>query len=120
MLVTPTYVFAATHNTRNDAAAGEASGSGYEPKSVGAASRTAVQNTGFAALEISDGTVSWDALSAGTSLAAILYFGNGASITDTANELLCYIDTGTNLPINTNGGDVTLNFDGTNGAIKFD
>ncbi len=121
MLVTSAFVFDKdADNVVSDVVGNETSGSGYIRKGVAGANRTNVEDdAGDAAnLRITDASVVWTSISAGTSLEVILFFVDGGSLTasDTHN-LLGHIDTGTNIPINTNGGDVTLNFS-TDGAVK--
>lgn len=122
MLVDNTYVFSRAHNTIADvlAAGAEAAGAGYVRKSVAAALRTTNEDdVGNAAnLRITNGSVIWVGINAGVDLRIILFLITGAGIADNTNQLLGYVDTGTNIPINTNGGDVTLNFH-ADGAFKF-
>jgi hypothetical protein len=122
MLVDNTYVFSRAHNTIADvlAAGAEAAGAGYVRKSVAAALRTTNEDdVGNAAnLRITNGSVIWVGINAGVDLRIILFLITGAGIADNTNQLLGYVDTGTNIPINTNGGDVILNFH-ADGAFKF-
>jgi hypothetical protein len=119
MLVDPSYTFARTHNTVADASGDEAAGTGYARKAVASAQRTTNEDdAGSAAnLRITDGTVAWSSINAGTLLEVVLFFVTGTGLADNTNNLLGHVDTGTNIPINTNGGDVTLNFS-TDGAVK--
>lgn len=121
MLMDSSFVFDKdADNVVSDVSGDEASGTGYIRKGVAGANRTNNEDdTGDAAnLRITDASVVWTSISAGTSLEVILFFVDGGSLTasDTHN-LLGHIDTGTNIPINTNGGNVTLNFS-TDGAVK--
>jgi hypothetical protein len=120
MLVESAYSFARTHNTIADVVAQEATGTGYVRKAVASGTRTTNEDdAGSAAnLRITNGTVSWSSINAGTNLEVILFFVTGTGLSDNTNYLLGHVDTGTNIPINTNGGDVTLNFS-TDGAVKY-
>lgn len=108
-----------THHTYNDVLGNEAAGAGYARVPIAGAARTINENDGGLAanLRVADSTVVWVAINAGVDLRIVIKFVDGASINDPANNLLCYIDTGTNIPINTNGGNVTLNFS-SDGLIK--
>jgi hypothetical protein len=119
MLVASTYTFDKAHNTLNDVSSDEAAGAGYARKLVVAAKRTTNEDdAGSAAnLRITDGSVVWTSINAGVNLRVVLFFVTGDNVNDNDNELLGYIDTGTNVPITTNGGDVGLNF-GSAGVIK--
>jgi hypothetical protein len=122
LVKTATYVFARTHNVVLDLTpvANEAAGAGYVRKSIAAGVRTVTEDDGASAayLKITDGSVQWVGINAGINLAVVLFFIGGGGIADDANnDLLGYYDTGTNVPIVTNGGDVTLNFNAS-GAIK--
>lgn len=122
LLVKNTYVFSRLHNVVSDLtiAANEASGVGYARKIVTAAFRTTTEDDGnnWASFKITDSTVVWTAIDAGVDLRIVMFFIDGAGTGDDANNnLLCYIDTGTFIPIATNGGDATLNFDVT-GALR--
>ncbi len=121
LLVQNDYVFSREHNTIADviAAGTEASGTGYLRKSIPFSSRATNEDDpgGAANLRVSDGTVTWTSLSAGLDLRVVLFFIDGADINDPLNQLLGYIDSGTNIPINTSGIDVGLNFS-TDGLVK--
>jgi hypothetical protein len=52
--------------------------------------------------------------SAGNTLGAVIYKDTGSAAT---SPLIAWLDTGTNVPITPNGGDITLNPDGTNGWL---
>lgn len=56
----------------------------------------------------------------GTNHALIIFqasaVGGGADVAATAQRLIAYIDTGTNIPFTTNGGDINIAWD--NGANK--
>lgn len=47
--------------------------------------------------------------------AIVVYKDTGVEAT---SPLVCWIDTGTNLPFTVNGGNITVNWDGTNGVVK--
>lgn len=122
LVKTATYVFDRLHNVVNDLtpAGNEAAGAGYVRKSIAAALRTVTEDDGANAsyLKITNGSVVWVGINAGINLAVVLFFIGGGGIGDDANnDLLGYYDTGTNVPIITNGGDVGLNFNAF-GAIK--
>jgi hypothetical protein len=53
--------------------------------------------------------------SAGNTLAAVIYKDTGSAA---SSPLIAWFDTGTNVPITPNGGDITLNPDGTNGWLS--
>ena len=121
LLVTSAYVFDKdAGNVVSDVVGNETSGTGYIRKGVAGANRTNNEDDpGDAAnLRISDASVVWTNINAGINLEIILFFVDGGSLTasDTHN-LLGHIDTGTNIPIISNGGTVTLNFS-TDGAVK--
>ncbi len=114
MLVTNTYVFSRLHNIVGDIGLiNEASGPGYGRRPLEAAYRTVTEDDGssWAQFKITSGSLLWVAIDAGTDLRVVLFFVNGASILDDANnDLLCYYDTGTSIPITTDGSDFRLNF----------
>ena len=115
------YTFSRLHNTVADVIAGsaEASGAGYVRKEIAAGLRTIQEDDGSNAsyLKITDGSVSWVGINAGANLAVVLFFVEGTGVADNTNDLLGYYDTGTNIPVVTNGGDITLNFS-SSGALK--
>lgn len=122
ILVKNTYTFSRLHNFVSDLTPGsnEASGSGYVRKTIAGAARTVNEDdAGNAAnFRITNGTVAWTAINAGTDLRVVLFFIDGVDINDdAANPLLGYFDTGTNIPLITNGGNIDLNFN-TEGALK--
>lgn len=121
LLVTSAYVFdKRADNVVSDVSEDETSGTGYIRKAIVAANRTNNEDDpGDAAnLRIADASVTWTSLDAGIDLEVILFFVDGGSLTasDTHN-LLGHIDSGTNIPISTDGEDVNLNFS-TDGAVK--
>jgi hypothetical protein len=118
MLVKPTYVFSEGHNTRADVESEEASGSGYGPRWVKLSSRYRGLQSGFVIYSGAENQVSWDALSAGISLTAVIYM-TGASITDPTGDLVAHIDSGDDFPLNTNGGDVNIGFKNTGGLLGY-
>ena len=66
-----------------------------------------------AVIRIAD--LTWTALGSGQTIAAAILVKEGAS-DDTTSKLIAYFDV-TDTP--TNGGDITLDFDGTDGNIRF-
>lgn len=112
MLVNSSYTPSVDHNTIADVVANEASGSGYTRKTIGHATRTVSEDdtNDIAKWRVTDGTVVWSAIDAGTNLRVVVFFIDGADINDAANNLLCHFDSGTNIPIDTNGGEIGLNF----------
>jgi hypothetical protein len=114
MLVTASYTPLRTHNIITDVTplANEAVGAGYGRIGVAAALRTTLEDdaSSLARLKITDGSVVWTSMNAGLDLRIVLFFVTGTGAADNSNYLLAYIDTGTNIPINSNGGDVTLQF----------
>jgi len=120
MLVkTATYVFSRLHNQVSELIGDEAAGAGYVRKTIAAGVRTLTEDDGANAayFKVTDGSVQWIGINAGINLAVVLFFVVGGDPTDNTADLLGYYDTGTNVPIITNGGDVTLNFNAA-GAIK--
>ena len=123
LLMENDFVFDETDNAVSQvvAAGTEATGTGYARKIIEAADRHVVEEdliTKTAQLSIFDGNVIWSALDAGTDLRVILFFVTGTDVDDDSNLLLGYYDTGTNVPINSGGADVQLNFN-TLGAIQY-
>lgn len=122
LLVENDYVFSASHNTIADVLAGgtEASGTGYDRLTVGSANRTTFEDdtAGLTYLRITDGSLQWSSLDAGTDLRLVLFFVTGTDEDDNTNELLCYIDTGSNLPVNSNGSNHDINFSAL-GVLNF-
>jgi hypothetical protein len=117
ILVTAAYTFSADHNTVADLT-NEISGTGYVRKLINATARTVNENdtSDSAELRVTDGTVVWTGLDSGTGLRPVLFVESG-TLGSSTHLLLGYIDTGTGIPITSNGGDVTLNFN-TAGAIN--
>jgi hypothetical protein len=119
------YTFSASHTLVSDVNASEPTSSGnYTRKSIPASAR-AVATDGtptYTNLTVTDATVSWTALTCAPhndSLAVVLFFYTiGGDITQDTWSLLAYYDAGSNIPITTNGGNVTLNF-ATTGAIRY-
>lgn len=121
LLVNNTYVFSRLHNTIADLTpvVNEAAGAGYGRKPIAGGARTVLEDDGANAayMKVTDGTVTWLGINAGINLWVVLFFVDGVNIADNANSLLGFYDTGVNVPVITNGGDVTLNFNAS-GAIK--
>lgn len=119
ILVTSAYTFNVDHNTVSQLT-NEVSGTGYARKLIDSTARTVNEDdtSNAAQLRVADGTVIWTSLDTGTGLRVVTFIVSGTIGQDATNPLLGYYDTGTNIPINTNGGNVTLNFHATAGAIK--
>ena len=119
ILVTSAYTFDVDHNTVSQIT-NEISGTGYVRKLINSTARTVNEDdtSNAAQLRVADGTVVWTGLDSGTGLRVVAFIVSGTIGQDATNPLLGYYDTGTNIPINSNGGDVTLNFASTAGAIK--
>ncbi len=119
LLVTSSYVFNKDHNLVSDVVAFEVSGPGYGRRTVAAVDRSVIQDdTADASIRtIADGSITWTALNVGTDLRPVLFFINGIDVDDNSNELLGYLDTGSNIPVDTTGSDYALNF-GPNGTIR--
>lgn len=119
ILVTSAYTFDVDHNTVSQIT-NEISGTGYVRKLINSTARTVNEDdtSNAAQLRVTDGTVVWTGLNSGTGLRVVTFIVSGTIGQDATNPLLGYYDTGTNIPINSNGGDVTLNFASTAGAIK--
>ncbi|KAA0970796.1 hypothetical protein FPY71_09990 [Aureimonas fodinaquatilis] len=91
------YTFSATHDALNDVSAG-ARISGPQPL----ASKTILNGTLDAA------NLTFPAVPGGAVVGAvIIYVDTG---TESTSPLIAYIDTGSNLPITPNGGDINLNW----------
>lgn len=112
LLVTSSYIFSRTHNTVADVVAFEASGSGYERKAIPLSARSVYEDDvlGLVYYRVSDGIVSWPALNVGNNVRVVLFLVTGSGLADNTNELLCYIDTGNQIPLNTAGGIHSINF----------
>lgn len=114
-LIQNTYTFDATH-ALGSITAHEASGPGYTTiTQILSVHRSVTENdvSNFATFDVIpfSGTepARWTGIDCGTDLRILLHwFDTGAP--------LCYIDTGTNIPINTYGGMVTISF--PNGLLK--
>lgn len=117
ILVENTYSYLETHGILSDVVAHEASGAGYARKAIAAAVRSTGNSANGGHLLIADGSVQYTALDAGTDLRVILFFNDQADLDDNSNPLLGYYDTGINIPIDTIGQNVTLNFNSL-GAIR--
>lgn len=68
--------------------------------------------------------VTWSAVTAGAACPGILIYQSslvtgGNDVASTAQRVIGYIDTATNLPVTPNGGDITVSWDnGTNRIFK--
>ena len=88
---------------------------------VPVAARIAIQAvTGLTAT--SDGTAqatstTFPSVAAGSTAGAILLYRDNGTATDADNALIAYIDTATNLPVATNGGDITIVWGGGSGDV---
>lgn len=68
--------------------------------------------------------VTFSAVPAGAAIPAIVVFqssavGGGADVAATAQRVIAYYDTGTNLPITPNGGDITVQWGNVAGTLMF-
>lgn len=70
------------------------------------------------------GDVTFTAVAANASTHSVILFqssavGGGADVAATSQRLIAWIDTGTNIPVTPNGGDITISWDnGTNRIFK--
>ncbi len=106
------YTFSAAHKFVS-----EVTGAG----GVLAATSTALTSKTVTAGVADAADVTFSAVAANGSNHSLLVFqssavGGGADVAASAQRLVAWIDTGTNLPITTNGGDVTVAWD--NGSTK--
>lgn len=103
---TSSYTFSAAHDFRNDISAGEQA-TAVQTLSPGAA-------VGDGVADASD--ITFAAVNDGTTAYLIGYKNVGTAATD---PLIFFIDTATGLPVATNGGDLTVQWDnGTNRIFK--
>jgi hypothetical protein len=127
MLVKSTYTFSVAHAIVSDVTTWESSGTGYIRKPILIGARTTVTAGTTRTLRVTAGTVKWTSLTTSPTSTnrAVLFVYTADGLEPNGNillntwDLLCYIDTGTNVPIDTNGGDVTLDFHATDGVIKY-
>jgi hypothetical protein len=84
---------------------------GYRVTSGVALTSKSISNGIFTAATLVFPTVT----SGSTATYLILYKNTG---TDSTSALITKIDSGTNLPVSTTGGDIDILWDGTNGIIK--
>lgn len=103
----------------SDAADAEISVTNYTPGWGGSGRKTVTlsateQDASDRAVAII-GDLTWTALGSGATIAAAILIKEGGA-NDTTSRLIAYFDI-TDTP--TNGGDFTLDFDGTNGNIRF-
>ncbi len=106
------YTYAGTHKFVSDVtgAGGVLHGT---PQTLG--TKTVTQGTADAA------DITFTAVASNASGHAVLVYqasavGGGADVAATAQRVIAYFDTGTNLPVTPNGGDVTIAWD--NGANR--
>jgi hypothetical protein len=96
---------------------------------TGASGTLAATSGAFASKTVTDGVadaadITFSAVAANGSNHSLLIFqssavGGGADVASSAQRLIAWIDAGTNFPITTNGGDVTIQFDsGSNRIFK--
>jgi len=116
LLVENTYIFDPSHTSLLDVVTHEASGTGYGRRRITFANRSTSSSSDGGSLLVADGTVFWSFIDAGTDLRVILFFSD-TNLDNNSNPLLCYYDTGSNIPIDTDGGDVALNFNSL-GALR--
>lgn len=123
MLVTSSYVanrddLVVDAGGANDAVDHEISVTGYTAGWGGAGRKTAVVTTGVdntndrAEVYIAD--LTWTSLGAGATIAAAILIKEGGA-NDTTSRLIAYFDL---TDTATNGGDITLDFDAAEGAIR--
>lgn len=94
-----------THDFFDDVT-NELSGTGYTAGGEDLAVQTAAEDDTDDEAVFDANDLTWSGLDAGTIDALVIYHNTaGAASTD---PLLAYIDTATNLPLVTNGGDVTI------------
>ena len=107
------YTYAGTHKFVSDVTGGGGGTLHGTPQTL--ASKTITQGTADAA------DVTFSAVTANASGHSVLVYQasavtGGADVAATAQRVIAYYDTGTNLPVTPNGGDVTVAWD--NGANK--
>lgn len=96
---------------------------------TGASGTLAATSGAFASKTVTDGVadaadITFSAVAANGSNHSLLIFqssavGGGADVAASAQRVIAWIDAGTNFPITTNGGDVTIQFDsGSNRIFK--
>ena len=119
MLVTGSYTPDKDHDFVNDVSANELSGTGYTGGFAGSGRKT-LSGKAFTTNTTSDfvkwafSAVTWSAINAGTARYAIII----KEITnDAASRLVGYLDLGGSGVV-TNGGDLTITPDATDGALK--
>ena len=118
MLVTSAYVADRADDTVSQAAGAEISVSGYVG-AFGGAGRKAVTVSAITADDTNDRAVvviddlTWTALGSGATIAAAVLIKEITN--DAASRLIAYFDVTATA---TNGGDITLDFDAAEGAIR--
>jgi hypothetical protein len=109
------YTFVATHKFVSDLTT---AGGTLHATSAALTSKSGAAGVANAA------SVTFAAVAANAGGHSILLFqssavGGGADVAASAQRLIAWIDTGTNLPVTPNGGDITVNWDtGTNKIFK--
>src|SRR3972149_4757249 len=123
MLVTASYVADRDNDVvdaggANDAVDHEINVTGYTRGWGGAGRRTAVVTVGVDKTndrgEVFIADLTWTALGAGATIAAAILIKEGVA-NDTTSRLIAYFDLADTA---TNGGDITLDFDAAEGAIR--
>lgn len=108
------YTFASTHKFVSDA-----TGAGAVLVATATlASKTVTNGVADAA------DVTYSAVGSGAACQGLLIYqssavGGGSDVASSAQRLICYIDTATNLPITPNGGDINIVWDNTAGLKIF-
>jgi len=62
-------------------------------------------------------SATFPSVAAGSTAGAIVLYRDNGTATDADNALIAYIDTATNLPVTTNGGDITIVWGAGSGDI---
>ena len=115
MLLKNSYVADATHVyvSEVDPVANEIEGTNYTRKEL--ANKAVTKNDVTNIASFTANATTWSGLNAGTIYGIIIYKHINAN--DAYNELIVYV-TSNNLPLITNGSDVTINWD-TEGILNF-
>jgi len=109
------YTFSAAHKFVSDVTG---AGGTLVATSAALASKTVTGGVADAA------DVTFAAVAAGAAVTGILVFQSsavtgGADVAATAQRLIAWYDTGTNLPITPNGGDITISWGNVAGTMMF-
>lgn len=104
---------AADLNTVSQVTSNELSGTGYARVTLGTLSLTE-DDTGDRAVFSAANPATYTAINAGTIAGGWVYIRVGGSDVDASDLLVCFLDC---TDLVTNGGDVTLSFDATNGIL---